>query len=85
MALFALFALMDEPDAYKKAVKRIIRRRQTALYRELGIPTAQDPNGTDYYTLLDLEAIATELYGREFARWMLAKKAAAGNAVPARR
>ena len=31
MALFALFALMDEPDAYKQAVKRIIRRRQTAL------------------------------------------------------
>ena len=75
MALFALFALMDEPDAYKKAVKRIIRRRQTALYRELGIPTAQDPNGTDYYTLLDLEAIAAELYGHEFAAWMLAKKA----------
>jgi aspartate 4-decarboxylase len=66
---------MDEPDAYKKAVKRIIRRRQTALYRELGIPPTQDPNGTDYYTLLDLEAIATELYGREFALWMLAKKA----------
>ena len=76
MALFALFALMDEPDAYKQAVKRIIRRRQTTLYRELGIPTAQDPNGTDYYTLLDLEAIATELYGREFAAWMLAKKPA---------
>ncbi len=75
MALFSLFALMDEPDAYKKAVKRIIRRRQTALYRELGIPPTQDPNGTDYYTLLDLEAIATELYGREFALWMLAKKA----------
>jgi aspartate 4-decarboxylase len=75
MALFSLFALMDEPDAYKQAVKRIIRRRQTALYRELGIPPTQDPNGTDYYTLLDLEAIATELYGREFALWMLAKKA----------
>ena len=74
MALFALFALMDEPDAYKQAAKRIIRRRQTALYRELGIPTAQDPNGTDYYTLLDLAAVAAELYGREFARWMLAKK-----------
>jgi aspartate 4-decarboxylase len=74
MALFALFALMDEPDAYKQAVKRIIRRRQTALYRELSIPAAQGPNGTDYYTLLDLEAIATELYGREFALWMLAKK-----------
>ena len=74
MALFSLFALMDEPDAYKKAVKRIIRRRQGALYRELGIDMPQDPNGTDYYTLLDLEGIAAELYGREFARWILAKK-----------
>lgn len=74
MALFSLFALMDESEAYKRAVKRVIRRRQVALYRELGISTARDPNGTDYYTLLDLEAIATELYGREFALWMLAKK-----------
>jgi aspartate 4-decarboxylase len=74
MALFSLFALMDEPEAYKQAVKRIIRRRQIALYRELGIAMAQDPNGTDYYTLLDLEVIATTLYGEEFARWMLAKK-----------
>jgi aspartate 4-decarboxylase len=74
MALFALFALMDEANAYKRAVKRVIRRREMALYRELGIATAQDPNGTDYYTLLDLEAITTELHGREFARWMLAKK-----------
>ena len=75
MALFSLFALMDEPEAYKQAVKRIIRRRQIALYRELGIAMAQDPNGTDYYTLLDLEVIATKLYGEEFARWMFAKKA----------
>jgi len=74
MALFALFSLMDEPDSYKKAVKRIIRRRQLALYRELGTEMPQDPNGTDYYTLLDLEAIATELHGPEFSRWMLAKK-----------
>jgi len=74
MALFSLFALMDEPDSYKKAVKRIIRRRQTALYRELGAEMPQDPNGTDYYTLLDLEVIATELHGPDFARWILAKK-----------
>ncbi|HUZ65762.1 MAG TPA: bifunctional aspartate transaminase/aspartate 4-decarboxylase [Acetobacteraceae bacterium] len=74
MALFALFALMDEPDAYKQAMKRIIRRRQDALYRELGTLTPQNPNGTDYYALLDLEGIATELYGPEFARWVLARK-----------
>jgi aspartate 4-decarboxylase len=74
IALFALFGLMDESGAYNAAIKRIIRRRQDALYRELGISTVRDPNGTDYYTLLDLEAIAKELHGSEFARWMLAKK-----------
>ena len=74
MVLFALFALMDEPGAYKQAVKRVIRRRQTALYRELGVDKPQDPNGTDYYTLLDLEDIALKLHGRPFADWMLAKK-----------
>ena len=74
IALFSLFDLMDESGAYNEAIKRIIRRRQDALYRELGISTARDPNGTDYYTLLDLEAIATELHGPEFAIWMLAKK-----------
>ena len=74
MALFSLFALMDEPDAYKQAMKRIIRRRQVALYRELGIDTPQDPNGTDYYTLLDLESIAMRLHGADFARRIMAKK-----------
>jgi aspartate 4-decarboxylase len=74
IVLFALFTLMDESAAYTKAARRIIRRRQDALYRELGMSTEQDPNGTDYYALLDLEAIATELCGRDFAIWMLAKK-----------
>lgn len=74
MVLFALSALMDEPGLYKQAVKRIIRRRQAALYRELGVDMPQDPNGTDYYTLLDLEMIAGQLYGPAFADWMMAKK-----------
>ncbi len=74
MALFALFALMDESGSYNKAMKRILNRRQDALYRELGVAKTHDTNGTDYYTLLDLEAIATELHGAAFARWMLAKK-----------
>ncbi len=74
MVLFALSALMDEPGSYKEAVKRIIRRRQAALYRELGVDMPQDPNGTDYYTLLDLQTIAGQLYGPAFADWMMAKK-----------
>ena len=62
IALFALFALMDEQESYKKAIKHVLRHRQSALYRELGLPAKRDPNGADYYTLLDLEAIASELY-----------------------
>jgi aspartate 4-decarboxylase len=74
MALFSLFTLMDEAESYKKAMKGLIRGRHAALYRELGIDAPRDPNGTDYYTLLDLERIATTLYGPAFAAWMMAKK-----------
>ncbi|CAA2159909.1 Bifunctional aspartate aminotransferase and L-aspartate beta-decarboxylase [Methylobacterium brachiatum] len=71
MVLFSLFAMLDEHDAYKAALKKVIRRRQSALYRELGVEVAQSPNGTDYYTLIDLETVATQLHGADFARWML--------------
>ena len=74
IVLFSLFELMDEAGDYRAAVKRVIRRRQTALYRELGLSITPDPNGTDYYTLLDLGDICKELYGEAFANWMLAKK-----------
>jgi aspartate 4-decarboxylase len=74
IVLFSLFELIDEAGDYRAAVKRVIRRRQTALYHELGLPVTPDPDGTDYYTLLDLADICKELYGQEFADWMLAKK-----------
>jgi len=70
MALFSLFALMDERDGYKAELKKLIRRRQAALYRELGIARSQDENAVDYYTLLDLGAIARDLHGPEFAAWV---------------
>ena len=74
MALFSLFALIDEADAYKDAMKRLIRGRHAALYGGLGIKVPHDPNGTDYYTLLDLEGISTTLYGPDFAQWVVASK-----------
>ena len=76
MVLFALFALMDEADSYKAELKKIIRRREAALYRELGVPAESDPNAVDYYTLLDLEDISRKLYGDEFAVWMKQKSSA---------
>ena len=70
MVLFSLFALMDESDGYKAELKKLIRRREAALYRELGLPPESGGNQVDYYTLLDLEDIARRLYGDDFAAWV---------------
>lgn len=70
MVLFSLFALMDENDGYKAELKKLIRRREVALYRELGMQEQTDANAVDYYTLLDLETISRSLYGPEFAAWV---------------
>ncbi|WP_246797252.1 bifunctional aspartate transaminase/aspartate 4-decarboxylase [Burkholderia perseverans] len=72
MVLFSLFSLMDTPDAYKNALKRLIRSRKRALYEEVGIAfDDSDPNQVDYYTILDLEFLGEREYGREFVDWLL--------------
>jgi aspartate 4-decarboxylase len=76
IVLFSLFALMDERDNYKAELKKLIRRREAALYRELGIAPDTDTNAVDYYTLLDLEAIALKLHGAKFAAWAKEKSSA---------
>ncbi|WP_153099594.1 bifunctional aspartate transaminase/aspartate 4-decarboxylase [Paraburkholderia hayleyella] len=71
MVLFSLFSLMDTPDAYKKALKRLIRSRKRALYEEVGISFENDdPNQVDYYTILDLEFLGERMFGREFVDWL---------------
>jgi aspartate 4-decarboxylase len=72
MVLFSLFSLMDTPDAYKKAVKRLIRSRKRALYEEIGISFEDDdPNQVDYYTILDMEFLGARAYGRDFVEWLV--------------
>ncbi len=72
MVLFSLFSLMDTPDAYKNALKRLIRSRKQALYREIGISfDDSDENKVDYYTILDLEYLGERAYGREFVDWLI--------------
>jgi aspartate 4-decarboxylase len=72
MVLFSLFSLMDTPDAYKNALKRLIRSRKQALYREIGITFDDDDiNKVDYYTILDLEFLGERAYGREFVEWLI--------------
>ncbi|RKK04086.1 bifunctional aspartate transaminase/aspartate 4-decarboxylase [Pseudoroseomonas wenyumeiae] len=70
MVMFALFAMMDESDSYKAELKKLVRRREATLYRELGLPPESGPNAVDYYTLLDLQRIATRLYGEAFGAWI---------------
>lgn len=74
MVLFSLFSLMDTPDAYKQAMKRLIRKRKAALFREIGIAPEEtgDPNVVDYYTLLDIEQLGGRALGPEFVKWVLA-------------
>ncbi|OLU17583.1 aspartate 4-decarboxylase [Pseudomonas sp. PA1(2017)] len=73
MVLFSLFALMDESDGYKTELKKLVRRREAALYRELGVAPARDQNAVEYYTLLDLEDLARKIHGDDFAAWVKAK------------
>ncbi|SPC11589.1 bifunctional aspartate transaminase/aspartate 4-decarboxylase [Cupriavidus taiwanensis] len=72
MVLFSLFSLMDTPDDYKNAMKRLIRSRKAALYREIGIaPDSDDPNADDYYTLLDIEQLGGKAIGPDFVKWVM--------------
>lgn len=75
MVLFSLFSLMDTPDAYKQAMKRLIRSRKAALFREVGIaPDDDDPNAVDYYTLLDIEQLGGKALGPDFVKWVLSSQ-----------
>ena len=71
MTLFSLYSLLDEPQHYKKSMKRIVLRRKEALYQALALPLPVDPDSVHYYHLLDLETLATAMYSADFAKWMV--------------
>lgn len=73
MVMFSLFALMDEKDSYKNAMKRMIRQRLNALYRDQNIRPTFDENTTAYYHLLDMEIQGKQIYGPDFVQWLLKK------------
>jgi aspartate 4-decarboxylase len=74
MALFALYALIDDHDEYKQAVRLTIGRRCETLYRELGFAAPDDPNACGFYAILDLEVLGARRYGRDFVDWLLRNK-----------
>ena len=73
MVFFSLFSLMDEEECYKKAMKRLIRRRKQALYKAVPVKPPQDPNSVDYYHLLDMETIGKQMYDPKFIDWLLGR------------
>jgi aspartate 4-decarboxylase len=73
MALFSLFALLDEHDRYKDRCKRIVQERLEALVDGLGVALPVDPLRASYYAVLDLEAWARRTHGDEFMAWATAQ------------
>jgi aspartate 4-decarboxylase len=70
MALFALFALTDTQDEYKRVCQGIISRRLHALTKGMMVPLPRDQNAAHYYVELDLLTWAEREYGKEFAQFM---------------
>ena len=69
MALFALHGLMDRDHRYKDAAKHLIRDRYRTLCLHIGIEAVHGPNEVDYYSLIDLQVLAGQLYGADFEAW----------------
>lgn len=72
MALFSLHGLMDRDSHYKDGAKRLIRGRYERLCSNMGVEPKHGLNAVDYYTLIDLDKLGEQLYGKEFAEWFSA-------------
>jgi aspartate 4-decarboxylase len=70
MTLFALFALMDEANTYKKLCQQIVCNRMQTLWKGMGIELPDDPLRADYYTTLDLMVWARRKHSAEFVRFL---------------
>lgn len=73
MMLFALSSLIDSQNVYRKAAKTLIHRRYNILFEAISpkLKQVEDENLVGYYTLLDLEDLASNLYNKAFSRWVL--------------
>ena len=72
MGLFALFALLDRENRYKKLTQRICHHRQELLYKGFGLELRTDPFDAAYYSQIDLLVWADIKYGHEFADYLQA-------------
>ncbi|WP_206885323.1 bifunctional aspartate transaminase/aspartate 4-decarboxylase [Alicyclobacillus mali (ex Roth et al. 2021)] len=66
MALFALHALTTRGKQYKAQVRGICHRRMGRLYRALGVEMPSLQRWAEYYTEIDLLALARQRHGSDF-------------------
>ncbi len=69
LALFSLFSLLDEGDAYTLRCRGIVQERLQRLVDGLGVELPEDPNRAAYYAVLDIEAWARRTHGDDFMKW----------------
>ena len=72
MGLFALFALLDRENRYKKLTQGICHHRQALLYEGFGLKLRTDKFDAAYYSQIDLLMWARIKYGDEFCDYLQA-------------
>lgn len=72
MGLFALFALLDQENHYKKLTQKICHYRQKLLYEGFGLKLRDDKYDAAYYSQIDLLVWAKEKYGDDFCNYLQA-------------
>lgn len=72
MGLFALFALLDKENRYKKLTQGICHQRQKLLYEGFGLELRTDAFDAAYYSQIDLLVWAKLKYGDEFVQYLQA-------------
>ncbi|WP_067471401.1 bifunctional aspartate transaminase/aspartate 4-decarboxylase [Actinomadura hibisca] len=72
MALFALFALLDEEGEYKRICQSVIARRLHSLVKGMGVPVPHDEHAAHYYVELDILSYVERTFDKGFADWLQA-------------
>lgn len=67
MALFSLYSLLDEGQAYKAEVMAICHEREKLLFRTLGLEQPLEALDTAYYCEFNLKDWISERYGSDFS------------------
>ncbi|MFI0988205.1 bifunctional aspartate transaminase/aspartate 4-decarboxylase [Streptomyces exfoliatus] len=70
MALFSLFDMLEEGQAYKRRIRAIVRQRLDLLLEGAQMKIADDPARAGYYIELDLIAEAERVHGKDFADFL---------------